>query len=82
MKFATTAALLGGMTLSACAGPQGNPNGLPYANEEGGVIAVQPQTVGNVAYNPYAPSPSFADMQSGQAAIAPPPPLNMPMPAR
>jgi hypothetical protein len=80
MKFALAAALLGGLTLSACAGPEGNPNGLPYANEDGGAVAVQPQTVGTVAYNPYAPSPPFADMQSGQAAIAPPPPLNMSKP--
>ena len=82
MKFAIAAALLGGLTLSACAGPQGNPNGLPYASEEGGVIAVQPQTAGGVTYDPYAPAPPFADMQSGQAAIAPPPPLNYPTPMR
>jgi hypothetical protein len=82
MKFVIAAALLGGMTLSACAGPEGNPNGLPYANEEGGAIAVQPQTVGPVAYDPYAAAPPFADMQSGRAAIEPPPPMNAPVPAR
>jgi hypothetical protein len=77
MKFPLGAALLAAMALAGCAGPEGNPNGLAYANEPGGAMAAPPQTFGTVSYDPYAPAAPFADMQAGQAAINPPPPLPM-----
>ena len=46
----------------------------------GGALAVRPETVGQVAYDPYATPKPFADMQVGQAAINPPPPAPMAMP--
>jgi hypothetical protein len=36
---------------------------------------VKPMNVGRVAYDPYAEPKPFADMQEGQAAINPPPPM-------
>ena len=30
-------------------GPEGNPNGQPYATDTGGMIAVAPQAVGTVS---------------------------------
>jgi len=80
MKFAAGAALLAALTLMGCMGPDGNPDRQPYANEPGGAIAVKPATVGAVSYDPYAAPAPFADMQAGQAAINPPPPLATPMP--
>jgi hypothetical protein len=83
MRFSIGFALLGlalaGSTLTACAGPEGNPNGQPYANEAGGAIAVKPEVLGMDNYNPYAEAKPFADMQAGQVAItpAPTPPLNL-----
>jgi hypothetical protein len=80
MRFAlAAAALLAATSLGACMGPEGNPNGSPYANEPGGTIAVKPETVGMVSYNPYATPAPFADMQMGQPATnpAPMPPLNL-----
>jgi hypothetical protein len=42
--------------VSACAGGSaGNPDGDVYAGMRGGAIAVQPQTMGIVAYDPRAP---------------------------
>lgn len=82
MRLSTSAVLFAALTLAACMGPQGNPDGQPYANEPGGTVAVKPETVGKVAYDPYAAPKPFADMQAGQAAINPPPPLPLPpMPA-
>jgi hypothetical protein len=75
MRFSITIALLG-LALAGCAGPDGNLNGQPYADEPGGVMAAKPQSLGQESYDPYAAPASFADMQAGQAAIAPPPPLN------
>jgi len=79
MKLPVGALLLAAAALAGCAGPGGNPNGFPYANEPGGAIATQPQTIGTVSYDPYAPPASFADMQAGEAAINPPPPTPVPM---
>ncbi|HTC82845.1 MAG TPA: hypothetical protein VK683_00765 [Rhizomicrobium sp.] len=83
MKFPISAALLAAITLTALslpgrAGPEGNPNGQPYANEPGGTMAVKPATLGTVTYDPYGSPAPFADMQAGQAAINPPPPLPVP----
>jgi len=75
MRFSIGIALLG-LALAGCAGPEGNPNGQPYANEPGGAIAVKPQSLGEASYDPYGTPAPFADMQAGQAAITPPPPLN------
>ena len=80
MKFAAGTTLLAALSLMGCMGPEGNPNRQPYANEPGGTIAVKPGTVGTVGYDPYATPAPFADMQAGQAAINPPPPLATPMP--
>jgi len=81
MRFSISIALLGltlvGLTLAGCAGPEGNPNGQPYADEAGGAMAVKPQVLGEATYNPYGTPAPFADMQAGQAAIMPPPPLNI-----
>ena len=79
MKLPVGALLLAAAALAGCAGPGGNPNGFPYANEPGGAIATQPQTMGTVSYDPYAPPPPFSDMQPGQPAINPPPPMPVPM---
>ena len=75
MRYSIGMALLG-LLLAGCAGPQGNPNRQPYADEPGGAIAAKPQVLGDVRYDPYGKPAPFADMQAGQAAIAPPPPLN------
>ena len=74
MRFSLAAALLAATALSACMGPEGNPNRSPYADEPGGTLAVQPQVLGVVSYDPYATPPPFSDMQMGQPAINPPPP--------
>jgi hypothetical protein len=81
MKYAS-AALLAALSLMGCSmGPDGNRNRQPYANEPGGTMAVKPATVGRVSYDPFAPPAPFADMQVGQPALNPPPPLPMPPPA-
>jgi hypothetical protein len=80
MKFAAGATLLAALTLMGCMGPDGNPDRQPYASDPGGAIAVKSATVGTVSYDPYATPAPFADMQAGQAAINPPPPLATPMP--
>ena len=68
MRFSlAAAALLAATALSACMGPEGNPNGSPYANEPGGTIAVKPEMVGMVTYDPYATPAPFVDMQIGPA---------------
>jgi len=75
MKLAVGAALVAAMALGGCIGPQGNPDGVAYADEPGGTLAVKPLTVGAVSYDPYATPAPFADMQMGQPAINPPPPM-------
>ncbi len=77
MKIKIGAVLLAAMALAGCMGPEGNPNGQAYATDPGGTVAVSPQAVGTVAYDPYGKAPSFADMEIGSAAIAPPPPPPM-----
>jgi hypothetical protein len=78
MRFEFGAALLAAMALAGCTGLQGNPNGQPYATDTSGMVAVSPQAVGAVAYDPYGKAPSFADMEIGSAAIMPSsaPPMN------
>jgi hypothetical protein len=76
----SAAALVAALSLMGSMEPAGNPNRQPYANEPGGTMAVQPATVGTVSYDPYGTPAPFADMQTGQAAINPPPPLPMPPP--
>ena len=80
MRFSIGIALLGltlaGLALAGCAGPEGNPNGQPYADGPGGAIAAKPQVLGEASYDPYGKPAPFADMQAGQAATMPPPPLN------
>lgn len=82
MRFEIGAALLAAMALAGCMGPDGNPNGQPYATDTGGLVAVAPQALGTVSYDPYAKPASFADMDIGNVATMPPPnpPMNvMPM---
>jgi hypothetical protein len=74
MRFSIGIALLG-LGLAGCTGPEGNPNGQPYADAPGGAIAVKPQVLGEASYDPYGKPAPFADMQAGQAAITPPPPM-------
>jgi len=50
---------------------------VAYANEPDGMIAVKPLTMGTVSYDPYGTPAPFADMQAGQAAMSPPPPMPM-----
>ena len=75
MKFAVGAALVTAIALSGCTAPQGNPNKQAYADGPGGALAVKPLTVGTVSYDPYGTPAPFADMQMGQPAINPPPPM-------
>ena len=90
MRFQIGAALLAAMALGGCMGPDGNPDGQPYATDPSGMIAVAPQALGTVAYDPYAKPPNFADMDIGSSAITPSqtPPMNLstqgasPMPRR
>jgi hypothetical protein len=80
MRFSATATLFAALALAGCMGPEGNPDRSPYANDPGGAMAVKPETVGKVAYDPYATPKPFSDMQAGQAAINPPPPGPLPTP--
>jgi hypothetical protein len=63
MKYSALAALTA-LVLSGCMGPDGNPNGSPYANETGGAIAVPPSDNGVVTYNPESMAPQAADTAS------------------
>lgn len=79
MRISMTAALLALAGLGACAhGPDGNPNNQPYADQPGGTIAVQPQMISTVSYDPYAAPKPFADMEYSAVAITPTSSLNMP----
>ncbi len=84
MRFQIAAALLAGLGLGACMGPQGNPDGQPYATDSDGMVAAAPQALGTVAYDPDAKPPSFADMDIGSSAITPSstPPMNLTIPGR
>lgn len=68
------AAIVLTLALGACMGPQGNPNGSPYADEPGGTMAVKPQTVGTEIYDPTKPAPPFQDMRPGPYTPTPPAP--------
>ena len=71
MRFEIGAALLAALALGGCMGPEGNPNGQPYATDTGGAIAAAPQALGTVSYDPYGKPASFADMDIGSPAITP-----------
>ena len=60
MKYLALLALTA-LVLGGCMGPDGNPDGQPYANEPGGAIAAPPQINGVVAYNPESMAPQPAD---------------------
>jgi hypothetical protein len=84
MKFEhtmTLATFAGSLLLAGCMGPDGNPNGQPYANEPGGAIAVQPQTIGTPLYDPDAPVVPFADMRAGGAGANQPSPTGGTVPS-
>jgi hypothetical protein len=75
MKFQIAfAALTLTLALAACMGPEGNPNGQPYANEPGGTLAATPAANGAETYDPRKPAPPFQDMRTGATPPAPPPP--------
>lgn len=91
IKVAAVCALVLGLPLlGGCLGPEGNPDGMPYATDADGAIAVKPQTVGVETYDPNAPAPPFADEtvnginpdappgRDGSAAPMPPPSLAVP----
>ena len=63
MKYSALLALTA-LVMSGCMGPDGNPNGQPYANEPGGTIAVPPSVNGVVTYNPESMAPQSADTAS------------------
>ena len=74
MKFQIAfAALTLTFALAACMGPEGNPNGQPYASEPGGTLAVAPAANGAETYDPRKPAPPFQDMRTGATPPAPPP---------
>jgi hypothetical protein len=79
MRFQIGAVLLAALALGACMGPDGNPNGQPFATDPSGQIATAPQALGTVAYDPYGKPANFADMDIGGAAVAPSPtpPMNL-----
>lgn len=64
MKYSALLAL-SALVLGGCMGPDGNPDGQPYANEPGGTIAAPPQINGVVAYNPESPAPQSGTMTGG-----------------
>ena len=77
----TLATVAGSLLLAGCMGPDGNPNGQPYAGEPGGVIAVAPQTVGVPMYDPDAKAAPFDSMKAGGAGANQPSPTgNRPIP--
>ena len=69
---------LAAIILAACAGPEGNPNPQPYADDQGGAVAVKPTTIGTVRYDPYDTREPFVEKQVGQPAINPPLPMSSP----
>ena len=63
----------------------GNPNGDPYAGQEGSTYdakANPPKTLGVVAYNPLAPLPAQASTAAAPASGAAPAPVPQALPAR
>lgn len=76
MKTALT--LLAVLGLSACMGPEGNPDGQPYADQ--GMIGVKPQPAPAVAYDPNTAQPAYDSALYGTPAATPmPPPVNQPL---
>lgn len=73
MKFQIAAVALAALSLAACMGPQGNPNGQPYTNEPGGTMAATPAANGTETYDPRKPAPPFQDMRTGATPSAPAP---------
>jgi hypothetical protein len=72
MKLAIAlAAVILPVALAGCMGPEGNPNGMAYADEPGGAIAAQPQNLGTVSYDPSGPVAPFGDMKAGAAIGGP-----------
>ena len=74
MKIQITAITLAALALAACMGPQGNPNGSPYADEPGGTIAVKPQTIGTETYDPSKPAAPFQGLRPEPYTPTPPTP--------
>jgi len=69
------------LLLAGCMGPDGNPDGMPYAGEPDGVATVQPMPVAPVAYDPNAKAAPFEDMRAGGAGANQPSPTgNKPLP--
>jgi hypothetical protein len=77
MKYLALAGLTA-MVLSGCMGPDGNPDGQPYANEPGGAIAAPPQMNGIATYNPESQAPQSSDTTAIMGMPATP---KTPMPA-
>jgi hypothetical protein len=74
MKFAIALAVVVlPIALGGCMGPEGNPNGMAYADEPGGAIAAPPQSMGTVSYDPSGPVPPFDDMKAGAVVGGPAP---------
>jgi hypothetical protein len=65
--------LLAALALCACAGPEGNLNRQPYADQPGGMIAVRPEPAPATSYDPNVAQPAFDDMRISQPALNPPP---------
>ena len=72
MKYSALLALTA-LVMSGCMGPDGNPNGQPYAGEPGGTIAVPPSDNGVVTYNPESLAPQSADTAPTMGLPAAPP---------
>jgi len=51
MRFSFVITLLS-LALAGCAGPDGNMDHQPYADEPGGAMAVKPQAIGHESYDP------------------------------
>ena len=71
MKYSALVAL-SALVLGGCMGPDGNPDGQPYANEPGGAIAAPPSVNGVVTYNPESQAPQAADTATTQGLPAAP----------
>jgi len=76
MRFSIIAAVLATSLVGACMGPEGNPDGQPYASEANGTIVSKPQFLGSESYDPYGKPANFADMDVGNPAINPEPAAN------
>lgn len=77
MKYSALLAL-SALVLGGCMGPDGNPDGQPYANDPGGAIAVPPSMNGVATYNPESQAPQPQDTAPTMGLPAAP---RTPMPA-